>query len=78
MTDSTGKLNFKVRYPKEYSGWFNANVQVSTKVDGTESIQVRSLDFPVAVSDVDINVPGFVQIGIAHLVHIAALAHDNC
>lgn len=54
ITDSTGKLDFQIRYPKEYAEWFTANVQVSTKVDGTESVQSRTLNFPTMAEDVSI------------------------
>lgn len=59
MTDSTGKLDFTIRYPKEYAEWFTANVRVSTKVDGTESVQSRGLTFPVLNDDVSI--PNFLR-----------------
>ena len=57
MTDATGKLDFKVRYPKQYSEWLDATVTVSTKVDGTESIQSTNLTFPPLADDVVIGVP---------------------
>lgn len=55
MTDSSGKLDFQVRYPKETANWFEANVKISTKVDGTESVQTRGLDFPTMAEDVEIS-----------------------
>ncbi len=53
VTDNTGKLDFKLRYPKDTANWFTAKLTVSTKVDGTESRnQLQRIEFPVLVSDV--------------------------
>ena len=53
VTDNTGKLDFKLRYPKDTASWFTAKLTVSTKVDGTESRnQLQRIEFPVLVSDV--------------------------
>lgn len=53
VTDATGKLDFKIRYPKDTAEWFTAKVFVTTQVEGTESShQLDKLDFPVSVADV--------------------------
>ncbi len=56
-TDAFGKIDFSVRYPKEYAQWYQAKITVNTRVDGSESQQARLIDFPVLVDDVDISVP---------------------
>lgn len=56
-TDAFGKVDFSVRYPKEYAEWYQAKITVNTRVDGSESQQARLVEFPVLVDDVDINVP---------------------
>lgn len=56
-TDAFGKIDFSVRYPKEYAQWYQAKITVNTGVDGSESQQARFIDFPVLVDDVDISVP---------------------
>ena len=54
-TDSTGRVDFSVRYPKEYARWYRAKVTVNTRVDGSESQQSRVIDFPALEDDIDIN-----------------------
>ncbi len=54
VTDASGKLNFTIRYPKDHAEWFTANMRVSTTVNGSEHVQTRLLNFPVAVSDVSL------------------------
>lgn len=56
-TDAFGKIDFSVRYFKEYAQWYSAKITVNTRVDGSESQQARLIDFPVLVDDVDISVP---------------------
>lgn len=56
-TDAFGKIDFSVRYFKEYAQWYQAKITVNTRVDGSESQQARLIDFPVLVDDVDISVP---------------------
>lgn len=56
-TDAFGKVDFSVRYFKQYAQWYQAKITVNTRVDGSESQQARLIDFPVLVDDVDISVP---------------------
>ena len=56
-TDAFGKIDFSVRYFKEYAEWYQAKITVNTRVDGSESQQARLIDFPVLVDDVDIGIP---------------------
>ena len=56
-TDAFGKIDFSVRYFKEYAQWYQAKITVNTRVDGSESQQARLIDFPVLVDDVDISIP---------------------
>lgn len=52
-TDATGKLDFKIRYPKDTAEWFTAKIVVSTKVGGTESkTQLNRVEFPVLARDI--------------------------
>ena len=57
ITDENGRVDFSIRYPKQYANWYRAKVTVNTRVDGSESQQSRVIDFPVLVEDVDISVP---------------------
>lgn len=57
VTDETGKVNFQIRYPKEYANWYRAKITVNTRVDGSESQQSRIIGFPVLSDDVDIEKP---------------------
>lgn len=57
ITDDNGRVDFSIRYPKQYANWYRAKVTVNTRVDGSESQQSRVIDFPVLVDDVDISVP---------------------
>lgn len=56
-TDAFGKVDFSVRYPKEYAEWYQAKITVNTRVDGSESQQSRLVSFPVLPDDVDISIP---------------------
>ncbi|WP_372887281.1 Ig-like domain-containing protein [Psychrobacter sp.] len=56
-TDQFGKVDFSIRYPKEYAEWYKAKVTVNTSVDGSESQQSRTIGFPVLIDDVDISEP---------------------
>lgn len=56
-TDQFGKVDFSIRYPKEYAEWYKAKVTVNTSVDGSESQQSRAISFPVLIDDVDISEP---------------------
>ncbi len=51
-TDATGKLDFTIRYGKEYANWMTATVRVTTKVDGSEFSQTRDITLPVLDTDV--------------------------
>nr|WP_313092628.1 hypothetical protein [Moraxella sp. CTOTU48268] len=51
-TDATGKLDFSIRYVKEYAEWMTATVRVTTKVDGSEFSQERDISLPVLDDDV--------------------------
>nr|WP_313015480.1 hypothetical protein [Moraxella sp. CTOTU48841] len=51
-TDATGKLDFSIRYVKEYAEWLTATVRVTTKVDGSEFSQERDISLPVLDDDV--------------------------
>ncbi len=51
-TDATGKLDFSIRYGKEYAEWMTATVRVTTKVDGSEFSQERDINLPVLDDDV--------------------------
>ena len=57
ITDDSGRVDFSIRYPKQYANWYRAKVTVNTRVDGSESQQSRVIDFPASVDDVDISVP---------------------
>ena len=57
VTDDSGKIDFSIRYPKQYSDWYRAKVTVNTRVDGSESQQSRVIDFPALANDIDISVP---------------------
>ncbi len=57
ITDDTGRVDFSIRYPKEYANWYRAKVTVNTRVDGSESQQSRVIDFPALVDDIDIGIP---------------------
>ena len=56
-TDNTGRVDFSIRYPKQYANWYRAKVTVNTRVDGSESQQSRVIDFPASVDDIDISIP---------------------
>ena len=57
ITDDTGRVDFSIRYPKQYANWYRAKVTVNTKVDGSESQQSRVIDFPALTDDIDISIP---------------------
>lgn len=57
ITDDNGRVDFSIRYPKQYANWYRAKVTVNTRVDGSESQQSRVIDFPASVDDIDISVP---------------------
>lgn len=69
VTDDTGKVDFSIRYFKEYADWYNAKITVNTSVDGSESQQSRIVGLSASVDDVDITVPirpnGISPFGIA-------------
>ncbi len=56
-TDNTGRVDFTIRYAKQYANWYRAKVTVNTRVDGSESQQSRVIDFPASADDIDISVP---------------------
>ena len=51
-TDGTGKLDFSIRYTKESAEWFVGMIKVTTKVNGTEFVEYRTLTLPAAKEDV--------------------------
>lgn len=51
-TDSTGKLDFSIRYTKESADWWLGMIKVTTKVNGTEFVEYRTISLPTAVEDV--------------------------
>lgn len=57
ITDNTGRVDFSIRYPKQYANWYRAKVNVNTRVDGSESQQSRVIDFPASTDDIDISIP---------------------
>lgn len=57
ITDDNGRVDFSLRYPKQYANWYRAKVTVNTRVDGSESQQSRVIDFPASVDDIDISIP---------------------
>ena len=57
ITDDNGRVDFSIRYPKQYANWYRAKVTVNTRVDGSESQQSRVIDFPALVDDIDISIP---------------------
>lgn len=57
ITDGSGRVDFSIRYPKQYANWYRAKVTVNTRVDGSESQQSRVIDFPALVDDVDVGIP---------------------
>lgn len=52
MTDTTGKLDFSIRYTKESAGWWIGMIKVTTKVSGTEFVEYRTITLPTAEEDV--------------------------
>ena len=52
MTDATGKLDFSIRYTKESAGWWIGMIKVTTKVNGTEFVEYRTITLPTAEEDV--------------------------
>ncbi|MDN3452509.1 MULTISPECIES: carboxypeptidase-like regulatory domain-containing protein [unclassified Psychrobacter] len=52
ITDDSGRVDFSIRYAKQYANWYRANVTVNTRVDGSESQQSRMIDFPALVDDI--------------------------
>lgn len=57
VTDDTGRVDFSIRYPKQYANWYKANITVNTKVDGSESQQSRIIGLPTLIDDVVIAIP---------------------
>lgn len=57
VTDNTGRVDFTIRYPKQYANWYRAKLTVNTTVTGSESQQTGVIDFPASVDDIDINIP---------------------
>lgn len=51
-TDSTGKLDFSIRYGKEYANWMTATIKVTTLVNGSEYVSYRNVSLPTLVDDV--------------------------
>ena len=51
-TDATGKLDFSIRYTKVSADWFVGMIKVTTKVDGTEFVEYRTITLPTAEEDV--------------------------
>ena len=56
-TDQFGKVDFSIRYAKEYAEWYQAKITVNTSVDGSESQQSRLVSLPTLIDDVSISVP---------------------
>src|SRR5690606_11336802 len=54
ITDDTGRVDFSIRYAKQYANWYKAKVTVNTKVDGSESQQSRVIDFPALTDDISL------------------------
>ena len=54
-TDSAGKLDFTIRYPKEYAQWMTATVWVTTRVDGSEFRGQRTISLPLVQDDVTLD-----------------------
>ena len=54
ITDDTGRVDFSIRYAKQYANWYKAKVTVNTKVDGSESQQSRVIDFPTLTDDISL------------------------
>lgn len=54
-TDSTGKLDFSIRYTKEVAEWMTGKLKVTTRVDGTEYVNYQEINLPVLESDLDID-----------------------
>ncbi len=54
-TDQSGRVDFTIRYAKQYANWYRAKVTVNTRVDGSESQQDRVIDFPASSDDIDIS-----------------------
>ncbi len=55
ITDDSGKVDFSIRYPKQYANWYKAKITVNTRVDGSESQQSRVVGFPELIDDVNIS-----------------------
>ena len=51
-TDATGKLDYSIRYTKESADWWLGMIKVTTKVNGTEFVEYRTISLPTAVEDV--------------------------
>ncbi|ELA08622.1 Ig-like protein [Moraxella macacae 0408225] len=58
VTDETGKLNFSIRYGKNYSTWLTATVIVTTNVNGTESKSYHDIELPIIASEARLNGDG--------------------
>jgi hypothetical protein len=52
LTDSSGRVDVKLRYPKEYGSWATVMITANTQVAGTEATASRSLDLPVLLDDI--------------------------
>ena len=55
ITDDNGRVDFSIRYPKQYANWYQASVTVNTRVDGSESQQSRVIGFPTLIDDVSLS-----------------------
>lgn len=53
VTDASGKLDFQIRYGKNFAEWFEGKLLVTTYIDGSPVQDKRIIDLPSAVDDVE-------------------------
>ena len=55
ITDSEGKVDFQIRYPKAYANWTQVRFDATTLLNGSENLQSFNVELPVLVDDIVIN-----------------------
>lgn len=55
ITNENGRVDFRIRYLKEYANWFTMDITVATLVDGSEASQSRGVHFPILTDDQDLS-----------------------
>lgn len=54
-TDELGKLDFSIRYPKEVADWLTGVLKVTTRVDGSEYVEYRTIELSALADDVELS-----------------------